>query len=258
MVHVRQLFDLTGRVAIVTGGSSGLGEQVAAALLEAGAAVVIAARRKERLDAAAQRLQSLGGQVLAVSCDVSTPEGAKSLVETALQSFGRVDILVNNAGVTWGAPAESYPLTEWERILKTNLTGVFLCSQAAGQAMIRQGKGKIVNVASVMGFVGGDPAFMDAVAYNASKGAIIALTRDLAVKWARYNVNVNALAPGWFTTHMTESLFRNRGNLILERIPMKRFGNDTDLKGAVVFLSSDAADYVTGHVLCVDGGYLAW
>lgn len=258
MAHVKQLFDLTGRVAVVTGGSSGLGEEAAAALLEAGAAVVVAARREERLAAAARRLRETGGTVLPVPCDVSDPAGVRLLTEAALQSFGRFDILVNNAGVTWGAPAESYPLAEWERVLKTNVTGYFLCAQAAGQAMIRQGKGKIINIASVMGFVGGDPAYMDAVAYNASKGAILALTKDLAVKWARHNINVNALAPGWFSTHMTESLFRERGQLILERIPLRRFGNGTDLKGAVVFLSSDAADYVSGHILSVDGGYLAW
>jgi len=235
-----------------------LGEQAAVALVEAGAAVVIAARRRERLETAAQRLEDLGGQVLAIPCDVSTPKGARSLVEATLQSFGRLDILVNNAGVTWGALAENYPLTEWEKILKTNVTGLFLCTQAAGQVMIRQRKGRIINVASIMGFVGGDPAYMNAVAYNASKGAVIAITRDLAVKWAQYGINVNALAPGWFRTSMTGSLLRDRGDLILERIPAKRFGNDRDLKGAVVFLSSDASDYVTGHVLCVDGGYLAW
>lgn len=255
---ISKLFDLSGKTAIVTGGSTGLGEQMAAGLAEAGADVVITARKLERLEATSERLSKIGPRILPVQCDVGNEPDVKGLIAAALQHFGKIDILVNNAGTTWGALAEDYPLDKWEKVLKTNVTGVFLCSQAAGKVMIGQGQGKIINIASVEGFIGGNPDHMNAIAYNTSKGAVINFTRDLAVKWAKYNINVNAIAPGWFPTDMVNALKNKHEAAMLASIPMGRFGGENDLKGAVIYLASDASSYVAGHVLCVDGGALAW
>ena len=257
-MHLKELFDLSGRVAIVTGGSVGLGRQMAQALAEAGANVVLAARRVERCEAAAEMIRrETGTETLAVRCDVSSPEEVKNLVSQTLQRFAKIDILVNNAGATWGAPAVEFPLKGWRRCIGVNLDGTFFCCQEAGKVMIDQKGGKIINMASVTSFVGSEPEAMDAVAYQASKGAVVTLTKDLAVKWARYNVNVNAIAPGWFPSDMTDHTLANSGEVLLRHIPMRRFGAEDDLKGAIVFLASDASNYVTGHTLAVDGGYLA-
>lgn len=256
-MHVRDLFDLKGKVAVVTGGSTGLGEQMCTALAEAGAGVVVAARRLERCEAAAEKLRGLGVEARPVKCDVSEPEDIDRLVDITLKEFGQIDILVNNAGITWGAPAENYPLDRWKKLLDVNVTGTFLCCQKIGRIMVERRQGKIINIASVCSFVGTDPEAMNAVGYHASKGAIVTMTRDLAAKWSRYGVNVNAIAPGWFPTHMTKYTLQEKGDVILRHIPMGRFGGGDDLKGAVLYLASAASDYVTGHVLCVDGGYLA-
>jgi gluconate 5-dehydrogenase len=256
--NVKQLFDLSGRVAVITGGSIGLGRQMAEGLAEMGANLVLCARKKERCEAAAHELAKLGVKTLAVACDVKNPDSVSQVMETAVKQFGRIDILINNAGISWGAPIEQMTLADWNKVLETNLTGTFLCSQAAGKTMTGQGSGKIINVASVAGIAGAPPEAVNAIGYHASKGGVIAFTKDLACKWARHNIQVNALAPGWFPTHMSDWVLEHKRDYLLDHIPLRRFGADHDLKGAAVFLASDASAYVTGHVLVVDGGQSAW
>jgi NAD(P)-dependent dehydrogenase (short-subunit alcohol dehydrogenase family) len=256
-VNVKQLFDLTGRVAIVSGGSMGLGRQMAEGLAEMGANLVLCARKKKRCEEAAETLKKLGAQVLALECDVKDKSTIERVLEVTLATFGRIDVLVNNAGVSWGAPVEDMTLEQWDKVLSTNLTGTFLFCQAAGKAMVAQRSGKIINIASVAGF-GGASAELQAIGYHASKGGVIAFTKDLACKWAPHNIQVNAIAPGWFPTHMSGWIIEHRGESLLQKIPSGRFGGDHDLKGAAVFLASDASAYVTGHVLVVDGGQTAW
>jgi gluconate 5-dehydrogenase len=255
--NVKQLFDLTGRVALITGGSIGLGRQMAEGMAEMGAHIILAARKKERCEQAAHDLAQLGVRTAAFACDVKDPASIQQLVESAVAQFGRIDVLINNAGISWGAPVEQMSLADWNKVLETNLTGTFLCSQAAGKVMIKQGGGKIINVASVAGLRGAPPETVQAIGYHASKGGVIAFTKDLAWKWARHNIQVNALAPGWFPTHMSDWVIEHKKEHLLEHIPLRRFGSDHDLKGAAVFLASAASDYVTGHVLVVDGGQSA-
>ena len=257
-MNTRQLFDLTGRVALVTGGSIGLGRQVAQAFAEMGADVILCARKRERCEQAAEELQELGVRARALGCDVTSAEQVQDVVQTALREFGRIDILVNNAGISWGAPFEEMRLADWHKVLETNLTGTFLFTQAVGKGMIEQGRGKIINMASVAGLGGAPAEVIQATAYHASKGAVITLTKDLACKWAAHNIQVNAIAPGWFPTHMSDWVITHKKLLLLESIPLKRFGGEDDLKGAAVFLASDASAYVTGQVLVVDGGQSAW
>jgi len=257
-MNTRQLFDLSGRVALITGGSIGLGRQVAQAFAEMGANLILCARKRERCEQAAAELQQLGVRALALGCDVTNPEQVRSVVDGGAAEFGRIDILVNNAGVSWGVPFEEMTLADWHKVVETNLTGTFLFSQAVGKAMIAQRRGKIINMASVAGLGGAPPEVLNAAAYHASKGAVITLTKDLACKWAAHNIQVNALAPGWFPTHMSDRVIAHRKEMLLQSIPQKRFGGEDDLKGAAVFLASDASAYVTGHVLVVDGGQTAW
>src|SRR5215469_5442126 len=254
---VKQLLDLTGRVAIVTGGSIGLGRQMAAGLAEMGANLVLCARKAERCQQAAEELRPLGVKAIAAACDVKSQASIQGVVDTALAEFGRIDILINNAGISWGTPAEEMSLEDWNKVIETNLTGTFLCAQAVGIVMIRQGRGKIINIASIAG-LGGAPPELPAIGYSASKGGVISFTKDLACKWAIHNVQVNAIAPGWFPTHMSNRIIERHQELFLSHIPARRFGNEHDLKGAAVFLASDASNYVTGHVLVVDGGQTAW
>jgi NAD(P)-dependent dehydrogenase (short-subunit alcohol dehydrogenase family) len=266
-VNVKQLFDLSGRVAIVTGGSIGLGRQMAEGLAEMGAHLVLCARKEERCHQAAEELQQLGVKAIALGCDVKNPASIEEMVEATLSQFGRIDVLINNAGISWGAPVEEMRLEDWNKVIETNLTGTFLCAQAVGKVMIRQSRGKnsagknsagkIINVASVAG-LGGAPAELPAIGYHASKGGVISFTKDLACKWASHNIQVNAIAPGWFPTHMSNRVLEHHEELFLSHIPLRRFGNEHDLKGAAVFLASDASNYVTGHVLVVDGGQSAW
>jgi NAD(P)-dependent dehydrogenase (short-subunit alcohol dehydrogenase family) len=256
-VNVRQLFDLSGRVAIVTGGSIGLGRQMAEGLAEMGAHVVLCARKQERCQQAAEELLQLGVKAIALGCDVKSPDSIQEMVDATVSQFGRIDVLINNAGISWGAPVEEMRLEDWNKVIETNLTGTFLCAQAVGKVMIRQGRGKIINIASVAG-LGGAPAELPAIGYHASKGGVISFTKDLACKWAAHNIQVNAIAPGWFPTHMSNRVLEHHEELFLSHIPLRRFGNEHDLKGAAVFLASAASNYVTGHVLVVDGGQSAW
>jgi NAD(P)-dependent dehydrogenase (short-subunit alcohol dehydrogenase family) len=252
-VSPQRLFDLDGKVAIVTGGGSGIGRQMAQGLAEAGAELVLCARKLERVQEAAAELPT---RALALPVDVSDQESVDAMLARVIHEFGRVDILVNNAGTVWGAAPEDIPLKGWQKVVDVNLTGVFLCAQAVGRTMIEKGGGKIVNIASVAGLHGAPAETINALPYHATKGAVIALTRDLAWKWARHGINVNAIAPGWFPSDMANFVI-DRNPQLTERIPLGRFGGPEDLKGAVVFLASRASDYVTGHTLVVDGGQSA-
>jgi gluconate 5-dehydrogenase len=250
------MFDLNGRVAIVTGGSVGLGHQMAEGLAEMGANLVLCARKKERCQQAAEELQKLGIQTLALTCDVKDPASILAVVDATVKQFGRVDILINNAGTSWGALVEDMTIEQWNKVMETNLTGTFLFSQAVGKVMISHRRGKIINIASVAGMRGSPPSF-SAIGYSTSKAGVIMFTKDLACKWGMHNIQVNAIAPGWFPTDMSQKLIERNKEGLLAGIPLGRFGGPQDLKGAAIFLASDASDFVTGHTLVVDGGQSA-
>jgi len=257
-MRVQELFDLSGKVAIVTGGGSGLGRQMAQALGEAGADLVLCARKAERCEEAASELAGLGVRALGLGCDVRKPEEVDAVVRRAVDELGRIDILVNNAGTAWGASPEDMPLDGWQKVIDVNLTGLFLFAQRVGRVLIGQGDGgRIVNVASVAAFRGAPAAAMNAIPYNASKAGVVGLTIDLAVKWAPHGITVNAIAPGWFPSEMTAHTLGEAGDRLLARVPLGRYGGADDLKGAVVFLASAASAYVTGTTLVVDGGQMA-
>jgi NAD(P)-dependent dehydrogenase (short-subunit alcohol dehydrogenase family) len=255
---VRVLFDLTGKAAIVTGGGSGIGRQMAEALADLGADVVLCARKADRCEQAAAELSAHGVRAIGLRCDVTSPEEVQALVERTVAELGRLDILINNAGTTWGASPEEMPIEGWQKVVDVNLTGAFLCAQAAGRTMIERGAGgKILNIASVAGLHGAPAEVMNTVVYHATKGGLIAFTRDLAWKWARHGINVNAIAPGWFPTDMSRYVLDRSADALIASIPLGRFGGEDDLKGAVAFLASRASDYVTGQVVVVDGGQSA-
>ncbi|NVM03269.1 MAG: SDR family oxidoreductase [Candidatus Helarchaeota archaeon] len=247
-------FSLKGKTAIVTGSSYGLGRAMACGLAEAGADIVAVSRKLNNLEMVKSEIENVGRKVLTVECDVSKLAQVKNLVNRTIDMFGRIDILVNSAGITIREEAIKYTERDWDKVVDINLKGVFLCCREVGKIMIKQGKGKIINIASLMSFIGG----ITIPAYAASKGGVSQLTKALSNEWAKYNVNVNAIAPGYFKTPLTQSLIENpeRYNEITSRIPMNRWGNPEDLKGAAVFLASDASDYITGHILVVDGGWM--
>jgi gluconate 5-dehydrogenase len=253
-MKVLELFKLDGKVAIVTGGSRGLGFWMAEALAEVGANVVLCARKLEPCEEAAKSMREIGVRSLAVGCDVTDPGAVKTLVERTVSEFGRVDILINNAGFIWEEPPEKVSIETWNKTLAINATGTFLCSQEAGRHMIKQGQGKIINIASISGLASVDPELSNTVPYSAAKGAIVALTRDLARKWCQYNITVNAIAPGYFATKMSKYLAEHRQPQLMSSIRMKRLGTKDEIKGVAVFLASAAANYITGHILAVDGG----
>jgi NAD(P)-dependent dehydrogenase (short-subunit alcohol dehydrogenase family) len=255
-MNIKQLLDLSGRVAIITGGSVGLGRQMAEGFAEMGANLVLCARKKERCLQTAEELQKLGVEVLALGCDVRDPASIQAVADATVQRFGRIDILVNNAGTSWGAPVEAMTLEQWNKVIETNLTGTFLFSQVVGKVMIAQRRGKIINIASVAGLRGSPPSF-SAIGYSASKGGVIIFTKDLACKWGMHNIQVNAIAPGWFPTDMSGKVIERNKEILLAGIPAGRFGGADDLKGAAVFLASDASNFVSGHTLVVDGGQSA-
>ncbi|MCU7738994.1 SDR family oxidoreductase [Priestia megaterium] len=253
-MHIKDLFDLTGKTAIITGGGRGLGEQMAEGLAEAGANIVLCSRKQEACQQVADRLARLDVKTLALTCDISQPEDIKNVVHQTIETFGRIDILINNSGATWGAPVEEMPLEAWKKVMNINVTGTFLMSQEAGKEMIKQKAGKIINIASIAGLGGTDPQYMDTIGYNTSKGAVITFTKDLAVKWGQHNIQVNAIAPGFFPTKMSGAIMEQGKDYFLSQTPLKRFGSDADLKGAAVFLASAASNYITGDILTVDGG----
>ena len=258
-MRVHELFDLRGKVAIVTGGAAGIGRQMAEALADCGADLVLCARKDERcIEAARELAGAYGVRAIGIGCDVRDPAQIAVVVDRTVAEFGRIDVLVNNAGTTWGAPAVDVPLAGWQKVIDVNLTGAWLFAQLVGRVLIEQGDGgKIINIASPAAFRGAEPETMDALPYNASKGGLVSLTIDLAVKWARYGIQVNAVAPGMFPTEMTRVVLENSSAALLERTPARRFGGEDDLKGAIALLASKASDFVTGHTLAVDGGALA-
>jgi gluconate 5-dehydrogenase len=257
---------LRGKVAVVSGGSRGLGKEMAAALADAGAQVAISARREQWLRPRQEEFAAAGYECYAAPCDVSNEEQAQAFVAAVLERFGRIDVLVNNAGISWGAPSETLPLDKWRSVLEVNATGAFIMSQLVGRHMMERATagagrpsctGKIVNIASIMGLRGTPPEVLSAASYSASKGALIALTRALAVEWAPYGITVNALAPGFFPTRLTEGVIGQHEEALLQRIPLGRFGSERDVRAAAVFLAAPASDYLTGQVIALDGGATA-
>jgi len=249
-------FDLTGRIAVVTGGNGGIGLGMAEGLALAGAAVVVAARNREKSKAAVAGLIAAGARSLFVPLDVADPESCRDMVQQTLLRFGRVDILVNNAGMSVRKPPQDYAIAEWQAVLDTNLTGALVCCQAAYGAMRTQGGGKIINIGSMFSIFGAAYA----AAYAASKGALVQLTKSLAVAWAKDNIQVNAVLPGWIDTELTRDARRQVDGLnerILRRTPAGRWGTPADLAGIAVFLAAPASDFVTGAAIPVDGGFAA-
>lgn len=255
---VRELLDLNGRVALVTGGSRGLGLQLAEALGEMGARLALVARKTAELEQARAHLGTLGIGAEIFSCDLTAPAQAAVLVDRVLRSFERVDILVNNAGTSWGAAAESHPLEAWQRVIDTNLTAVFaLTQEVAKRSMIARRDGRIINLASIAGLRGTPVDVLRSVAYNTSKGGIVNFTRSLAAEWGQYGITVNAIAPGFFTTKMSKAVIHHAREAILHAVPLGRLGEEDDLKGAVVLLASAAGKYISGQIIGVDGGMSA-
>ena len=254
----RDLFDLSGKAAIVTGGSRGLGLQLAQALGEMGAAVAITARKQNELDAARERLVALGIDCLTIAADLADPAAIPGIVDAALSRWNAIDILVNNAGCNWASPAEDFPNEAWRKVMSLNIDAHFYMSrEVARRSMIPRKRGKIVNIASIAGLGGNPPDWeMATAAYNTSKGALIALTRTLAAEWGPYNINVNALCPGFFHSKMTAGALERIDKKVLKMTPLGRLGGDDDLMGSVVFLASEASRHVTGHALVVDGGFV--
>jgi gluconate 5-dehydrogenase len=258
-MSVRDLFDLDGRTAIVTGGSRGIGLQMATALGEMGARVALTARRQDELDQARAGLERAGLECLTISDDLADRGAIVRIVDRVLAAWGQIDILVNNAGCNWAAPAEDYPDEGWRKVMGLNIDAqFFLCREVGKRSMLPRRSGKIINIASIAGLYGNPPGWgMGTVAYNASKGALVNLTRALAAEWGRHNVNVNAICPGFFPSKMTKVTLDRIDADVLALTPLGRLGGDEDLKGAVVFLASEASRHVTGQVLAVDGGCTA-
>ena len=258
-MNTLDLFRLDGKTAIVTGGGRGLGRYMAEALSDAGANLVLCSRKRAPLEEVCQEIEARGGKAVSLECDVTQQDDVESVVAEAEETFGSVDVVVNNSGATWGAPPTQMPLDKFDQVIAVNVRGTFLMSQAAGRRMIERGSGgTILNIASIAGLLGGHPDYMQTVGYNSSKGAVISMTRDLATSWAKHNITVNAIAPGWFPTRMSGGLIEKFEERMLEGIPLRRFGNPEDLKGVVVFLASPAAAYITGQTVVVDGGATAW
>jgi NAD(P)-dependent dehydrogenase (short-subunit alcohol dehydrogenase family) len=250
---LRQLFDLSGRIAIVTGGSRGLGLEIAEGLGEAGASLVLCARREQWLAPALETMRGLGFRVEGRICDVSDAGQVQAVVDAAVAAYGRVDILVNNAGITWGEEPELMPVDKWQKVLDVNLTGAFLFSQAAGREMLKRQFGRIINIASISGLRGSvdGPHY---AGYAASKAGLMGLTRELAVSWGRQGIRVNAIAPGFFHSRLADPAIARAEPAIRASSPIARVGAPGELKGVAVFLAADASNYITGQTIVVDGG----
>jgi len=251
---VKELFRLDGQAALITGGSRGLGLQMAEALGEVGCRLAITARKADELEVAKAHLQRLGCEVLTIAADLQQFDRIPALVDDVLARYGVIDILVNNAGATWGAPAEDYPDAAWHKVMNLNVSAPFFLAREVGRrSMIPRRHGKIINIASVAGLRGTAPG-VHTIAYNTSKAAAINFTRALAAEWGRYNINVNAICPGFFPTKMSDGLLEKVGEAVIARSPLHRLGGAEDLKGAVVFFAAEASRHVTGQYLAVDGG----
>lgn len=255
----QELFSLQGKTALVTGGSRGLGLQMAEALGEQGARVVLSARKQEELDEAVAHLTARGIEASAIAVDLQNEANVQPFVEEALRRLGQIDILVNNAGASWGAPAEEHPLEAWDKVMNLNVRSIFLVSQAVGKlSMIPRRYGKIINISSIAGLKGNAPGTMSTIAYNTSKGAVVNLTRALAGEWGRHGITVNSIAPGFFPSKMTKGVLASIGvDRLAQGSPLGRLGDDEDLKGAVVLFASDASKHITGQILAIDGGVSA-
>jgi NAD(P)-dependent dehydrogenase (short-subunit alcohol dehydrogenase family) len=250
---IEKLFDLRGRVAIVTGGSRGLGAEFAEGLAEAGASVMLCARRDEWLVPGVESLRGRGFAVHAMRCDVSNIEQVQAVIDTTVERFGQIDILVNNAGISWGERPETMTLAQWQKVIDTNLTGAFLFSQAAGREMLKRQYGRIINIASIAGLQGNvnGPYY---AGYAASKAGLMGLTRELAASWGRHGIRVNAIAPGFFPSRLSEASIKLVEDGVKKTTPLGRVGQPGELKGVAVFLASDASNYITGQTIVVDGG----
>ncbi|MFC5499874.1 SDR family oxidoreductase [Caenimonas terrae] len=252
---VMQLFDLKGKTALVTGGSRGLGLQMAHALGEAGARIMLSSRKAGDLEEATADLQAAGIDARWIAADCAKEEDIRRLADETLQRMGDIDILVNNAGAAWGAPAEDHPVEAWDKVMNLNIRGYFILSQqVAKRSMIARRSGRIINVASIAG-LGGNPPEMTTIAYNTSKGAVVNFTKALGAEWGKYNITVNAICPGFFPSKMTAATLKNLGeDKLAEHAPLRRLGDDEDLKGITVLYASDAGKHITGQWLAVDGG----
>ncbi len=258
MATVKELMNLDGRVSVVTGGATGLGLQMASGLAEAGSHIVVCSRKLENCEEAAHELEKHGVMALAVAADVTKPDQVEAVKAAAFRKFGHVDVLVNNAGRAWVAPAEEMPLERWQQVMDLNVTAPFICSQIFGREMIKAKRGSIINIASVSGLRGRDPKAYDSVVYSTSKGALVNFTRDLAVKWAKHAIRVNCICPGFFVTPLNVKLYERNKEKIDSRIPLGHTGGPDDLKGIAVLLASDASSFITGTIIPVDGGTIAW
>jgi NAD(P)-dependent dehydrogenase (short-subunit alcohol dehydrogenase family) len=251
---VKDLFQLDGRVALITGGSRGLGLQMAEALGEMGCRLALTARKADELETARLHLQAQGLEVLCLAGDLQQTEDIPAMVQQVMARYGQIDILVNNAGASWGAPAEDYPDAAWHKVMNLNINAPFFLSREVGRrSMIPRQQGKIINIASVAGLKGTAPG-VHTIAYNTSKAALINFTRTLAAEWGRYNINVNALCPGFFPSKLSAGLLEQVQDAVIARAPLHRIGGEEDLKGSVVFLASEASRHITGQYLAVDGG----
>ncbi len=257
-MNVRELFDLTGKVAIVTGGSRGIGKEIAIALGEAGAKLAITARREEWLASAQKELDGMGIDCLSVVADVSEVEGVKKMVALALEKWGKIDVLVNNAGVVWAAPPEQMSLDRWDYVMDINARGTFICCQEVGREMIKQKHGNIINISSTVGVSAVDPKSVQVIAYQASKAAINIMTKQLAVEWGPHNIRVNVIAPYFLSTRLTEARIAKTGENMKRWVPLGRIGRPDEIRGPVVFLASEASSYISGQIICLDGGATAW
>jgi gluconate 5-dehydrogenase len=257
-MSVRKLLDLTGKIALVTGGSRGLGLQIAEALGEMGAKLALTARKADELEEASEHLSRQSIEALPLVCDLSQPEAIAPMLSKLLGRYGKIDILINNAGASWGAPAEDHPLEAWQKVVNLNLTGTFLVTQAVGKrSMIPNRYGRIVNVASIAGLRGNPVGMLKTLAYNTTKGGLVNFTRALASEWGEYGITVNAIAPGFFPSKMSRVALERIGEKVVESSPLHRLGDEEDLKGIVSLLASDAARHITGQIIAVDGGVSA-
>jgi len=256
---MKNIFDLTNRTALITGGSRGLGLQIAEALGENGAKLVLVSRKQVDLDESVAHLQKRGIESSAIAADLSNADSIRAVAQEAVKRLGRIDILINNAGATWGASAEEHPLEAWDKVMNLNVRSIFLLSQTVGKlSMIPRKYGRIVNVASIAGLKGNPPGSQQTLAYNTSKGAVVNFTRALAGEWGQYGITVNAIAPGMFPSKMTNATLEKIGvDNLTKRIPLHRIGDDEDLKGAVLLFASNAGKHITGQILAIDGGLTA-